>query len=225
MNIRLSIILLLCVLLSAWYVLQGYASGNSQDGLVVDAETGTPIPEAFVIGQWVTRGYARTICFHLSMTRTSIDGKYHLPAWRKKSKFGSSDQTVVLHAYKSGYFQQYSHRQGDARLRLEKVKVQPEEVEKRIGIIRRASSQISCRSAGESERNVLEFYKVLYKEAKSYSGEDSHKDINILLWLIEKIELGRSKAKLNYDSRINLEKKETRVLYIENTDLKALGPD
>ena len=38
----------------------GYASGDSQEGTVVDAEQDQPINDAFVIGQWSTSGIERT---------------------------------------------------------------------------------------------------------------------------------------------------------------------
>jgi hypothetical protein len=47
-------ILIVIALLTSCDSLFGYASGDSQEGTVVDAVTDEPINDAFVIGQWST---------------------------------------------------------------------------------------------------------------------------------------------------------------------------
>ena len=226
-------ILIVIALLTSCDSLFGYASGDSQEGTVVDAVTDEPINDAFVIGQWGTSGIERTICFHLAMTRSDVNGKYFLPAWRKKSEFGSGDATVALHAYKAGYRQQYSDPDGHLylgnRLILVKLDDPGEDKKSRITVIRETARQVACGSAGESEKNVTGFYQALYREALDYTGGE---ETEALLYLREKVEqykLGYDKASERYRTNLRklMDKEKDRQLpeirIIDNTDESVRG--
>jgi len=228
MSIRLLVLLLLSTLLSACDALFGYASGDAQEGVVVDAETGEPVSDAFVIGQWSGRGYESSICFHLSMTKTDALGRYYIPAWREKNEFGSaSHQKVLVYAYKHGYY--YSLLEQDRnRIQLRKVYLAREDIEERIGILREVARQISCYSAGKSKNNVAEFYQTLYSEALDYAKGEEFEDLLYLRNKVEQYELGDEVASERYQRssralKMETEKEITETRVIENTDRFARG--
>jgi hypothetical protein len=205
MKIRLLILLLFCTLLSACEALFGYASGDAQEGVVVDAETSEPVSEAFVIGQWSGRGYETSICFHLSMTKTDALGRYYIPAWREKNEFGStSNQKVVVYAYKSGYHISHLERGNDV-IKMNTVDTLDANVEKRIGIVREAARQTFCHSAGESKKSLIEYYSALYDESKIHAGNKQYKDVLFLKYLVDDFKLGGADAEDRY-------KKDLRAL-------------
>ncbi len=70
----------------------------AEGGLVVDADTGAPIPGAYVIGRW--KGYvsSQSVCFHAEGRRTDTEGRFELPAWRNTGPFTNTS------------YQQYSPR-------------------------------------------------------------------------------------------------------------------
>lgn len=214
----------------------GCAGCSPHEGMVVDANTGEPIRDAFVIGQWSQSGYERTICFHLDMTRSDASGKYRIPALPMTDGSWLEDNSLALHAYKKGYRQQWYGTDGKfidpdkvGVIRLERLKVELVTPEKHIEILREQARQISCRSAGDSKINVAEFYQALYDEALGYTGDRETEDILFLREKVEQYEFGYAGASQRFQAGLrNLKKNEQpqhlpEVRVIEHTDQTARG--
>lgn len=229
MKFRLPIIVILSIWLAACEGLTGYASGDQQEGVVVDTETGEPVADAFVIGSWVGDGFQTTICFHSAMARTDASGKYLIPAWREKNEFGASNnQRVYVGAYKEGYYHSYL-RANEKQIRLARVDLGPENIEQRIAVLREAARQFFCDSAGESSSNVAAFHEALYEEAQAYSNGVISEDVLYLRELVERHRIGFDAANRRFreDVRILNGKvgygQTPSVTNIETTDDVAAG--
>lgn len=138
----------------------------------------------------------------------------------------------MLHAYKSGYHHPFSYLEhGGNKLHLEKVKIPPEDIEKRIATLREAARQISCYSAGENKKSVVAFHEALYEEALAYAGGEVFEDLLFPRRLVDENEFGDDVAWNRHLSSLRglknkgVASKETRVLLINNPDQEALGPD
>jgi len=86
----------------------------AQDGQVIDTETWTPLPGALVIAEWTADiggpVQSSQVCFHLAVTITDGNGRYHIPAWHRRPVAdwergiaGLSNVQLSRRTYKEGY--------------------------------------------------------------------------------------------------------------------------
>lgn len=91
-------------------------TGCEMNGRVVDSETGAPISGALVIAEWSgdIGGPVQSsqVCFHLEIATTDAEGRYHIPAWRRRPVtdheggfHGLRNVEVSRRTYKAGYSQ------------------------------------------------------------------------------------------------------------------------
>ena len=86
----------------------GYSSGKELRGVIVNADTGEPIPDAIVVADWITSsgtaGGSEQVCFHVGTATTNAAGEYYMPAWRQKTPYSAKyERSSVIFAYKPGY--------------------------------------------------------------------------------------------------------------------------
>ena len=67
----------------------GYSSGKELRGVVVNADTGEPIPDAIVVAKWITStgtaGGSELVCFHAGTATTNAAGEYYSRPGGKKA--------------------------------------------------------------------------------------------------------------------------------------------
>jgi len=192
------LILVICALLCSCDALFGYANGDAQEGKVVDAGTGAPIPGAYVVANWVGNGYESTICFHVAVAKTGDNGEFIIPAWREKSEFGSIEAEYVgIYVYINGYSLAYM-TDGAEVIRLRKMDdtLSPD---KRLAMISEAARKAACHSAGESEKNLADFYRSLYGDAMRLAEGQENSEVLYLKYLINNLEIGSTLAGVKYD--------------------------
>jgi len=226
----------LCAILFSYYTVLGCADRSSREGRVVDAKTGVPISDAFVIGQWSKSGVERTICFHIDMTNSDDSGQYRLPAlWIADIPWFEEKNLTIL-AYKKGYRQiwndedgKYTNPASTGVIKLEILEDQFKAPDERVEFLREQAGQITCGSAGESENNVMEIYRALYKEALEYtSGRIETESILLLRMNVEEYDIGYDQAIERYQAGLRNLKNQKKaqqapeVRVIEYTD-SAVG--
>jgi hypothetical protein len=81
-------------------------TGDAIDGQVLEDGTNKPVPEAWVAARWTcTGGHTHTVCYHVMVTATDKEGRYHFPAWSKEGNnyCVNDDSFVHFDVYKPGY--------------------------------------------------------------------------------------------------------------------------
>lgn len=83
------------------------ASSGFIDGVVVDEETGNPVPGAIVVVTWEADWWqvvqSQSACFHVESAQADDQGKFHINGWSQSlSGFVSNVRAFYL-AYKPGY--------------------------------------------------------------------------------------------------------------------------
>jgi len=176
-------------------------SGDAIEGKVLEEGTNKPIPEAIVIARWQGTAFSfvesPSVCVHVLTTTADAQGKYRFPAWHKESPLkGVRDVRSIITAHKPGY--ETHSPPGYARTEAFKRNVRYLKPftggrEERLKVIRTAS--VSCGSAGQSQKNILPLYRVLYEEARALAVTKEDKAIvNNFLYKIDLIELPYNEA-------------------------------
>jgi len=222
--------------LIAGFAMQGCANSESREGVVIDIDTGEPISDAYVVGQWSKGGTERTVCFQIDMTKTDSSGKYSLPAPRFIGGSWFEDKSLTVLAHKKG-FRQIQYGSDGAYLdpgrsgvvQMEMLGADPNESSKRLEILREMARNMTCNTAGDSPGNVAEVYHALYEEALEYAGETESESILFLRKQVEKYELGPEKASERYQAGLRRLKGEEEaqatpeIRVIEHVDQEARG--
>jgi hypothetical protein len=151
------------------------ASGKAVDGQVLEASTGKPLSGAIVVATWSgivgSLAHSQGVCFHVESTTTDEQGRYHIPAWEKRSRFARAKHKVVtVIAFKPGY--SFVDRTGANTVQLERFSGTREE---RLGYLLHASGLVGCYSAS-NEKPLISIYKSLYDEAKRIVISEKEKD-------------------------------------------------
>jgi hypothetical protein len=144
-------------------------------GTVVDASTGKPVPDAWVVGK-VTAG-PRGSTIHadcaLEVVRTNARGEYHLPTVAAKGSewSGTRDTRLLLFTYAPGY-RSVDRRPTDAAAHPEQRLV-PDVKSKaaRLNELARIASGIACQEYLEQRKGVVwPIYRALNDEAQTLAA-------------------------------------------------------
>ena len=159
----------------------GYSSGKELRGVIVNADSGEPIPDAIVVAKWITSsgtaGGSNLVCFHVGTATTDAAGEYYMPAWRQKSPFSAKyERDITVYAYKPGYRAQYRFppREGYITEYIKDKLVPSQETAKeRIEYLDHLGRNTLCFQARESVGALLPLQKALLEEARSLAKSES----------------------------------------------------
>jgi len=149
-------------------------SGESVEGLVVDAET-RPIAGATVIVSWYGSKIrllrdSQTWCYHVDVAVTDSGGKYSIPSWTSESPYGwvwTTREYTRFEALKPGYVLSLSSRREGTSRRISLKKFEgPREAY--FGYLRQMAAGF-CGGDG-SEKNLVNVYLQISEEAKAVAA-------------------------------------------------------
>ena len=190
--------IVLCLLLS---VLSACVlSGEAIEGQVLEQGTGRPIPGAIVVARWRGDLFAfvttQSVCVQVETATTDTQGRYRLPAWRKKSDIGWVRNIFpVLIVYKKDYRQTENYRNS-----MQYLQPFTGTSEERFEYLSRLAA--SCSDRQEIEINLLPLYKALYEEARTLAAtKDERLKALYRLRDVERLELGSDQAWENFRKR------------------------
>ena len=152
-------------------------SGGPIDGQVLEERTDRPIPDAFVIARWTCQAGQDSgmVCYHVLVTATDKEGRYHFPEWSKEGKnYCVANQYVYLSAYKPGYAESYVSSEKKETRHLKQFTGTKEERLKSIG----QGGDLRCGSPEEYRPVAEPLLRATYEEAKSIAT--TGKDLEIL---------------------------------------------
>ena len=155
----------------------GYSSGKELRGVIVNADTGEPIPDAIVVADWITSsgtaGGSNLLCFHAGTATTDAAGEYYMPAWRQKSPFSAKyERSIVIFAYKPGYRWPYPKVKYGV-YPTDKLIVSQEPANERLKFLADVARETLCFQARESVKALLPLQKALLEEARSLAKSES----------------------------------------------------
>jgi hypothetical protein len=150
-------------------------------GKVVDADTGEPLENVFVIARYSgdipAGGSFQTVCYHAAGTTTNAQGEY-----RMNPRFDTPDfyfdKRSDIDFFKARYESVY-YKDG-----VGKLKKDTGNREKRLEELTRIVRTSGCGGAGKSLRALYPFYKAIYYEAKSISVTQD--ELKQLRWFQER---------------------------------------
>ena len=174
----------------------GYSSGKELRGVIVNADTGQPIPDAIVVAKWITSsgtaGGSELVCFHVGTATTNAAGEYYMPAWRQKSPFSAKyERDVTVYAYKPGYRAQYRFppREGYITEYIKDKLVRSQETaRKRLEYLDHVGRNTLCFQARESVGALLPLQKALLEEARSLAKSESDPVVDLLRDIVAQTE-------------------------------------
>ena len=147
-------------------------SGGPLSGQILENQDRQPLAEAIVLARWKGDESHSTVCFHVASTTTDTEGRYLIPAWKKKHKFGSSNnQRVYITPYKAGYRWAGTKINDETRILLPDARPS----EQRLQYLLKTLP--GCGSEDESEKNLIPIRKAIYEEVNSLAStkEDEKK--------------------------------------------------
>jgi len=159
----------------------GYSSGKELRGVIVNADTGKPIPDAIVVADWITSsgtaGGGGLVCFHVGTATTNAAGEYYMPAWRQKSPYSAKyERSSVIFAYKAGYRWPYPKvKYGDYP--TDELVISQEPAAERLKFLDDVARNIGCFSAYESMRALLPLQQALYEEVRGMTASDEQRSL------------------------------------------------
>jgi hypothetical protein len=181
-------------------------TGSAIDGQVLEDGTNKPVPDAWVAARWTcASGHTHTVCYHVTVTTTDKEGRYHFPAWRKEGKNYCVDEPFVhFDVYKPGYAQTTGPtevlRVGDAqtapedrreiRYRTGKREIRymkPLEGTREERLIETLGAVQLCGAAAESEKNLVPLFRKVYSDAERLAV--TKRDKEMLIGTLLKIDL------------------------------------
>lgn len=158
------------------------------DGLVIDIETGTPVPGAIVAIKWAGESWqvvqSTSSCFHEEVVRADESGKFHTDAWSLQRRMASGVD-ASFYAYMPGYIHTgLLHNENNNQSTLPGHQARNEDLVKTVGLkpfqgtkkerlayLRRLMGRTGC-TGGVT--NLLLLYEPMFQEAESLpeTGED-----------------------------------------------------
>jgi hypothetical protein len=168
-------------------------------GIVVDKDTGNPIPNAVVLAQWtgVIRTFteARSKCFKAEVTQSDASGRFSFSSFSWNLNPVLMDRSRTIAALAPGYHLSPQADINGPRIALERQSGTSAEQIKSLG-----GAAIACDGA---KSVVLPYLKELYAEASAIATtrEDKLKAAYVL-FEIETIELGQDRALVRDAERV-----------------------
>jgi hypothetical protein len=171
----------------------GYSSGQELRGVIVNADTGAPIPDAIVVANWITSsgtaGGSELVCFHIGTATTNAAGEYYMPAWRHKSHFSAKfERDIFVYAYKTGYRWQYRFPPEEGYITqyiTDKLVPFQGAAKEQLEYLDHVGRNLHCFSGGESKSALLPLQKALLEEARSLATSESDPVVRRMQKIIE----------------------------------------
>lgn len=171
----------------------GYSSGKELRGVIVNAETGEPIPDAIVVAKWITSsgtaGGSELVCFHVGTATANAAGEYYMPAWRQKSPFSAKyERDIFVYAYKAGYRWQYRFPPEEGYITqyiTDKLVPFHGTAKERLEYLDYVGRNLLCFSGGESKKALLPLQNALLEEARSLAQSESDPVVGLMHEIIE----------------------------------------
>ena len=178
----------------------GYSSGKELRGVIVNADTGKPIPDAIVVAKWITStgtaGGSELVCFHVGTATTNAAGEYYMPAWRQRSPFSAKyERDIMVYAYKPGYRAQHRFppREGYITEYIKDKLVPSQDTAKeRLEYLDHVGRNTLCFQARESVGALLPLQKALLEEARSLAKSESDPVVQLLRDIVARTETKHS---------------------------------
>lgn len=200
----------LCCLftLSGCDEIQGYSSYKALRGVIVNADTGEPIPDAIVVAEWITStgtaGGSELVCFNTESTVTNASGEYYIPSWSKKSPFrAKSDDDIMIYAHKPGYRWPYP-KIAYGIYPTNKLVVSRDRAADRLEYLQEVARQSSCFRATLDgyAYPMLPLAMALLEEAQGIAQSDDDPIVEFIREKLEEIKFGYTEASRRSDERV-----------------------
>ena len=174
----------------------GYSSGKELRGVIVNADTGEPIPDAIVVAKWITStgtaGGSELVCFHAGTATTNAAGEYYMPAWREKNPFSAKyERDIFVYAYKAGYRWHYRFPPEEGYITqyiTDKLVPFHGTAKERLEYLDHVGRNLLCFSGGESKKALLPLQKALLEEARSLAKSESDPVVDLLRDIVAQTE-------------------------------------
>ena len=162
---------------------------KSIDGHVVDADSGKPIPGAYVY--YLYEGPPETslsghgssdVCYHASAAVSDSDGRFHIDPWEQKRRYGVENWEPTGWAYAAGYVpaqilpKESPRKEPEVRandeFRLKESRaIGDERIQELWPYV-----QWGCLHGGESHKNLYPAFRAVYDEAKVVASTPRQKE-------------------------------------------------
>src|SRR5437764_14090070 len=154
--------------------------GKRIDGVVLDAETGQPVPGAYVTYRWQGEAMgeafsghnAPVICYHAAAAITDAQGRFHIDPWEKKATYKTMNEEPYAEVYARGYvpeqavFHTGPHREPvDHPHDVIRLKKSTATGNVRLDELNDASRH-DCAHGSGSQRSLYPMLKMVVEEAK-----------------------------------------------------------
>ena len=155
--------------------------GKRISGQVVDAETGKPIPGAFIAFLWespitptvITGHSSRDICYHAAVAQTDAAGHFQIHAWRKWSNYNVHNVEPTGVVYTQHYVPHFvvfaapsNGGRADYDAQRYELKSFAGTRQKRLETLFRGLANHDCLNGGESQKSLYPMLKAIYTEAR-----------------------------------------------------------
>jgi hypothetical protein len=160
------------------------------EGVIMNYETGEPIPDAFVVARWTgTSGGlghgGGAICFHVEVTKSDAVGRYYIPPPEIESDYPKyREPQILITSYKPGFRRPYEF---DFRLSPgDQLSETDETSAERMDYLHDVVKNTSCPQARKSRNNYLPLYEALYADA--IQTAETKEDKEHSLYFLRKVE-------------------------------------
>jgi len=165
--------------------------GKRIAGQVVDAETGKPIQNAYVIALWespifpsaFTGHNSREICYHAAVAKTGLDGQFEVAAWKKWSHYDVHNFEPIVNVYVPHYIPLFvSLQSSDGSEPVERVTEHYALTpfigthEERSNMLFRGLANHDCRYGGESQKALFPMLQAIYGELSKIAKTNDERD-------------------------------------------------
>jgi len=196
------------LLLFTALILQTACSPASQpvEGVITNYETGEPVPDAYVAALWTgTAGGlghgGGAICFHVEVTKTDENGRYHIPAPEIRPEYANYPKPrILIISYKQGY--RWAEWVNGVPSPWDQLIETDETSEARMHSLHDVIKNTHCDQAGDGDKNLLPLYEALYADAEqAVKTKEDKKYSYFILNQIEDQTLGGEEALERYYER------------------------
>ena len=165
--------------------------GKRIAGQVVDADTGKPIPGAYVSFFWesgiIPSGFtghnSRTICYHAAGTVTDNQGRFDISAWRKWSTYDVEMSDPLAIVYASHYVPtqivlRVGRNASPVERRNERYALTAfhGNADARIHMLFWGIANHDCFYGGDSQKSLYPMLRAIYDEARSRARTKDQQD-------------------------------------------------
>ncbi len=193
--------------------------GKRIAGQVVDADTGQPIPGAYVAFVWesgiIPSGFtghnSRDICYHAAAAVTDPAGRFEVAPWRKWSTYDVSIMDPLALVYVRGYVPRQIVLQAGPVKRpadrpIERYALKPFKgtEDERMHMLFWGLANHGCDYGGDSQESLYPMLKAVYDEARQIAHtQDDEDTVQIIAHLAAKAALAHNPNRPVNDEPLN----------------------